>query len=213
MTSKFARLALLGATLVLGACTTSGGLVSSAPSVPLDAVLPSLPVTLQASATATAPSPTPEATATAAPSPSSAEAASTPGTIDPCTLLTQDEASGYIGVKLGPGKIEVVTPDTVCTWAKGTTKLKIFLAPPTDPVAAKAYYEAHKAEIPAGGKITELPTFFDGSLIGSATLPIGTISGIFVLEGNHFFELYCEIPACSDKNLMDGATLIDGRLH
>jgi hypothetical protein len=210
MTSKLARLSLLGATVVLGACTTSGGLASSAPTLPLGAVLPSLPVTLQASATT---SPTPEASATAEPSQSGvAEASATPGPIDPCTLLTQDEASGYIGAKLGPGKLEQVDPDMVCTWAKGTTKLKIFLSPPTDPVAARACYDAHKGEIPAPATIIELPNLYDGSLIAKAALPFGTISGIFVLDGIHFFELYCEVPACSDQNLMDGANLIAGRL-
>jgi hypothetical protein len=214
MTLKPARLLILLVTFTLGACTSSGGSASDAPTLPLDAVLPSLPVTLQASATATTPSPMPEPSVTAEPSPSDvAEGQATPGTIDPCTLLTQDEASGYIGAKLGAGKLEQVTPDMVCTWAKGTTKLKIFLGPPTDPVAAKAYYDAHKSEIPALATTTELPDMFDGSLLARASLPFGTISAIFVLEGNHFFELYCEVPACSDQNLVDGANLIDGRLQ
>jgi hypothetical protein len=213
MASKLARLSLLGATLVLGACTTSGGLASGAPTLPLTAVQPSLAVVLQASATATTPSPSPEASATAEPSPSAvAEASATPGPIDPCTLLTQGEASGYIGATLGPGKLEQVGPDMVCTWAKGTTKLKIFLAPPTDPVAAKAYYEAHKSEIPTGAVISELPNLFDGSLIASGKTPIGTLDGIFVLDKNEFFELYCEFPACDGQKLMDGANVIAGRL-
>ena len=92
-------------------------------------------------------------------------------------LLTQDEASGYIGTKLGPGKLENVTPLMVCTWAKGTTKLKIFLAPPTDPVAAKAYYEANKSRVPEGGVISELPNFFDGALIASGKTPSGHSTG------------------------------------
>jgi hypothetical protein len=212
MTSKLARLALLGMTFVLGACTTTGGVASSAPTLPLDAILPSLPVALQASAPATTPSPTPEPSDSAAPSPSGAEAQATPGTINPCTLLTQDEASGYIGAKLGPGKLENVTPLMVCTWAKGATKLKIFLSPPTDPVAAKAYYEANKSEVPEGAVISELPNLFDGALIASGKTPIGTLDGIFVLDKNEFFELYCEFPACDGQKLMDGANLIAGRL-
>ncbi len=213
MTSKLACLSLLGMTLVLGACSTTGGLASSAPTLPLDAVLPSLPVTVQAPPPAPTPSSTPEPTATAEPSSSdAAEASATPGTIDPCTLLTQDEASGYIGAKLGPGKLENVTPLMVCTWAKGTTKLKIFLSPPTDPVAAKAYYEANKSEVPEGAVISELPNLFDGALIASGKTPIGTLDGIFVLDKNEFFELYCEFPACDGQKLMDGANLIAGRL-
>ena len=213
MTSKHARLLILLMTFTLGACTSAGGLASSAPTLPLTAVQPSIPIALQASATPTTPSPTPEPSVTTEPSPSDADAQATPGTIDPCTLLTQNEASGYIGAKLGPGTLETITPDKVCTWAKGTTKLKIFLAPPTDPVAAKAYYDAHKSEIPPGAVITEYPNLYNGSLIAKAALPFGTVSGIFVLDGNHFYELYCEVPACSDQNLMDGAGVIHGRLQ
>jgi hypothetical protein len=213
MTSKLACLSLLGLTLVLGACSTTGGLASTAPTLPLDAVLPSLPVTVQAPPPAPTPSSTPEPTATAEPSSSDVvEASATPGTIDPCTLLTQDEASGYIGANLGPGKLENVTPLMVCTWAKGITKLKIFLSPPTDPVAAKAYYEANKSEVPEGAVISELPNFYDGSLIASGKTPIGTLDGIFVLDKNEFFELYCEFPACDGQKLMDGANVIAGRL-
>ena len=212
MTSKLACLSLLGLTLVLGACSATGG-ASSAPTLPLGAVLPSLPVALKASAPATTPSPSPVPSDSAEPSASDAEAQATPGTINPCTLLTQDEASGYIGAKLGPGTLENVTPLMVCTWAKGGTKLKIFLSPPTDPVAAKAYYEANKSEVPEGAVISELPNFYDGSLIASGKTPIGTLDGIFVLDGIHFFELYCEFPACDGQKLMDGANLIAGRLQ
>ena len=127
-------------------------------------------------------------------------------------MLTQAEASQLIGATLGPGKRQVADPDTICTWAKGTTEVKVFLTAPTTPEAAKAYYEAHKSEIPAGGQITELPTFFDGSLIAKAALPLGTIGGIFVIDGSNFFELYCGMPACSDDALKGGAQLIAGRL-
>ena len=213
MNSKLARLALLGMTFTLGACSTTGGTGTSAPTLPLGAVLPSLGVPILASAPAATPSPTPEPSATPEPSSSDeADASATPGPINPCTLLTQDEASGYIGTKLGAGKLENVTPLMVCTWAKGATKLKIFLAPPTDPVAAKAYYEANKSRVPEGGVISELPNFFDGALIASGKTPIGTLDGIFVLDKNEFFELYCEFPACDGQKLMDGANLIAGRL-
>ncbi len=213
MTSKHARLLILVMTVTLGACSTSGGVGTSAPTLPLNAVLPSLGLPIQASAPETTPSPTPEPTATAEPSSSEvAEASATPGPINPCTLLSQDEASGYIGVKLGEGKLSQAGPEMVCTWVKGTSKVKIFLPPPTDPAAAKAYYEAHKSEVPEGAVISELPNLFDGSLIASGKTPIGTLDGIFVLDGIHFFELYCEFPACDGQKLMDGANLIAGRI-
>jgi hypothetical protein len=162
---------------------------------------------VQAPPVATAASPTPEASASVEPSaePSPAGTAS-----DPCTLLTSAEASDLIGVTLGAGKLQTVGPDMVCTWAKGLTEVKVFTSPPTDVAAAKDYYESHKAEIPAGAQITELPTFYDGSVIGRASTP--NISGIFVLDGTHFFEVYCGFPSCSDDKLQSGATLVAGRL-
>ena len=61
-------------------------------------------------------------------------------------------------------------------------------------------------------KLTELPDFFDGSVIAKGPTPAGTIGGIFVIDGSNFFELYCGLPACSDDALKGGAQLIAGRL-
>jgi hypothetical protein len=212
MTSRHGRLSILVLTLTLGGCTSSGGAPSSDATQPPVAIQPA-PVVLQP--TAVVASPTPTSMPTASPAPSSGDEAGgepTAGPINPCSLLTSAEASHLIGVTLGPGKHQIVNPDSICTYAKGTTEVKIFLTPPTTPEAAKAYYEAHKSEIPAGAHITELPSFFDGSLIAKGSLPSGTIGGIFVIDGTNFFELYCGMPACSDDALKGGAQLIAGRL-
>ena len=109
---------------------------------------------------------------------------------------------------VGAGTSQPVGPDTVCTYAKGLAEVKVFLAPPTDPATARAYYDAHKTEIPAGAQITELPDLYDGSLIARGP----NLDGIFVLDRNEFFELYCANPACADGALKTGADLIAGRL-
>ncbi len=215
MTSRQAPLRFLVVTfaLVLGACSASGGGASSAPSQVLAVPKSSALANLQPTAVVDSPTPVPTESPTApASQEADAQASATPGPIDPCTLLTSSEASGFIGATLGAGKRQDVGPDSVCTWSKGATKLKVFLDPSTDPVAAKAYYDSHKSEIPKGAQITELPDLFDGSLIGKGATPLGTIGGIFVLDGGHFFELYCEFPTCSDDSLKSGATLIAGRL-
>jgi hypothetical protein len=207
MTSKPARLSIAAMTFVLAACTSAAS--------PIPPGGTTQPVALQASTASASTAPSPSAQPTASPTTSSGGAASaqpTPEAIDPCTLLTQAEASHLIGVSLGAGKQQAVGPDKVCTFAKGTSELKIFLSPPTDPAGAKAYYESHKSEIPPEAHITELPTFFDGSVIARATLPLGSISGIFVLDGIRFFELYCGLPACPDAALKGGSELIEGRL-
>ena len=207
MTSKPARFSIVAMTLVLAACT------SAASPTPPGGATP--PAALQATSAVASPAPSPSAEPTSSPTASSVAVASaqpTPEAIDPCKLLTQAEASHLIGVSLGAGKQQAVGPDKVCTYAKGTTEVKIFLSPPTDPAGAKAYYESHKSEIPPEAHITELPTFFDGAVIARAALPLGSISGIFVLDGIRFFELYCGFPDCNDAALKGGSELIEGRL-
>jgi hypothetical protein len=206
MTSKPARFSIVAVTLVLAACTSAASATPPAGATQ--------PVTLEATSAASQ-APSSSAEPSASPTTSSGGAASpqpTPEAIDPCTLLTQAEASHLIGVSLGAGKQQAVGPDKVCTFAKGTTEVKIFLSPPTDTAGAKAYYESHKSEIPPEAHLTELPTFFDGSVIARASLPVGSISGIFVLDGIRFFELYCGLPACPDAALKGGSELIEGRL-
>ena len=104
MTSRYALVTLLAAAaLTLTACSSTGVGASSAPTQPLGAAQPPV-VNLQPSAvTAT---PTPEPTASPSPIPSDATAAGSAapaGAIDPCTLLTTDEASTLMGMKLGAG--------------------------------------------------------------------------------------------------------------
>ena len=101
MTSKYARLATLVVTLTLAACTTSAGAPSG------EATQPSAPAVLQPTAVVASPNPTPAATASpTASSDAVAEgsptAEPTAGPTDPCSLLTQAEASHLIGVAL-PG--------------------------------------------------------------------------------------------------------------
>ena len=213
MTSKYAHASVLVVTLIVGGCTAAGGGATSAPTQQPVATRAAPPASLQASASTAVASATPEPTASPSASPGGvAGGGPSAGPTDPCSLLTTAEASHIVDVQLGAGKRQVADPDTICTWAKGTSEVKVFLTAPTTPAAAKAYYEAHKSEIPAGAHITELPTFFDGSVIAKGSTPVGTIGGIFVIDGSNFFELYCGLPACSDNALKGGAQLIAGRL-
>lgn len=215
MNSKHARLAMIVVPLILGACTSSGGAATDQPSQPPASTAAQAPAPISVQAPPSAePSATPDASASPQASPdASAGSQPTVGPQDPCSVLTSAEASHLDGVTLGAGKHTVATPDSICTWAKGSTEVKVFLTPPTTPDAAKAYYEAHKGEIPTGAHITELPTFMDGAVIGRGTLPTGTISGIYVIDGTHFFEVYCGFPGCTDAALQEGAQLVAGRLQ
>src|SRR5689334_11814526 len=129
------------AALALAACTTSGA--STAPSQAV------------AVATLTATS-VPETTASPAAASPAATAGGpggspTPGPIDPCSLLTADEASTAVGAKLGAGVSAQLGSGRVCTWKAGTTEVKIILPPPAaDAATAQAYWDAAQVDVPEG---------------------------------------------------------------
>jgi hypothetical protein len=202
MSSKYARLSIVTLALVLGGCTGSGA-ATQAPS-------PVAAGTLRATLAPTASPTTEPVTSPSASSGGVTGGQLTPSPIDPCSLMTAAEASQLDGVTLGAGTSTVVGSLRVCTFAAGTTEVKIFLAALTDPAAAQAYYDTEKAQVPAEFQVTDLPGFFDRAAIGRTSAV--SISGIFVLDGSNFFELYCGLPACSDDALKSGATLIGGRL-
>ena len=120
----------------------------------------------------------PEASASPAASPSSEPIASsgggssaqpTPGSIDPCSLLTADEASTAIGKKLSAGVSAQLDPDRVCTFKNGTTEVKVILAPPApDAKTAQDDWDQARSEIPAGVPVTDL-SYFDRSAYGSGS--------------------------------------------
>jgi hypothetical protein len=195
------------AAVALGACTTAG----SAPSAPT--------ATRVAVATLTATA-VPQASPSPAASPSSEPIASsggggaqpTPGSIDPCSLLTADEASTAIGKKLSAGVSTQVDPERVCTFKNGTTEVKVILAPPApDAKTAQAYWDQARSEVPAGVPVKDL-TYFDRSAYGSGSAGGLSLSALFVIDGTIFFDFYCGFPACSETASVAAAQLIAGRL-
>ena len=214
MTRITARLALVSLAALLGACSSSSA-GASASAAPIAAS------SLTASTTTATPAATPPATPTASPSTGGGGPQPTPGSIDPCTLLTSAEASQLIGTKLPAGISEVVAPARVCTFRAGTREVRLFLWPPAPDVdTAKAYYDAARAE--ALSKLpTEFPgvqihqadlTLFDRSAYVSGSGSIGSVSAIYVVDGKQAFEIFCALAACSQNALQGGATLVAGRL-
>lgn len=203
MTSKIARLSVLALTLVVGACTSAAA--TSAPTQP--------PAALQA--TAVVPTPTPSPTVPPA-SPASSGAVAggqpTPGSIDPCTLLTQTEASNMMGKALGAGVSTTVDPDRDCTFKSGLTEVKLILAPAApDATTAQHYWDLGRNDVPAGVSFTEL-TSFDRSAYGSGSAGGISFSALFVISGKYFFDLVCAYPGCSQGASIGGAQHIVGRL-
>jgi hypothetical protein len=210
MTPRYGRLSLLVIALTLGACTSSGGAATSEPTQPPAAKAPV--VNLQPSVLTATPTPEPSASPSASPSDGGVAAGQpTPGPIDPCTLLTTDEASTLIGTKLGDGVSTTVDPLRVCTFKKGTTEVKLFLGGPTDTAAADAYWDSERAQVPADIPLTDL-TLFDRSAFGSGSAGGLSIGALFAIDGNYFFDLYCGLPACTKDASITAAQLIAGRL-
>jgi len=196
VSSKHARVSILSLALILGACTTGGGATSAPPVAVATLAATSVPV----------------GSATAAPPEPSGGPQPTPGAIDPCTLLTAGEASTLMGKTLSAGVSQALDPARACTFKSGTTEVKVILAPPAPDVAtATSYWDAERAQVPAGVTVTDL-TVFDRSAYSNGT-PAGVpVSALFVIKGTYFFDLYCGFPACTQDASVTAAQLIVGRL-
>ncbi len=189
------------ASIAAGACTTAAG--SAAPTQPAIASLSATSV--------------PEGSATPVASPAASASAlgggqPTPGPLDPCSLLTADEASTAVGAKLGAGVSTILDPDRVCTWKSGTTEVKLILAPPApDAATAQAYWDAERADVPSEIQITDVAGF-DRAAYGTAGIQGYSVSALFVIKGTTFFDFYCGLKACTQAASVTAANLIVGRL-
>jgi len=205
MSSKYQPFSIvaiaMAVALVLGACTGGGTTGSASPTTNVGA---------GSSSASLAPTPPP----TASP-PASAElpgGSATPGNVDPCSLLTTEEASTLMGMTLSAGVSTILDPGRVCTFKSGHSEVRLLLAPQApDAATAQAYWDAERAQVPAEITITDL-TMFDRAAYGSASIGGQSLSALFVISGTFFFDLYCGFPACSQDASVTAAQLIVGRL-
>jgi hypothetical protein len=204
-------LALLTAlTVALAACSTSTA-ASTAPTA-----APASPISVASLAASAVPidSPSTAASASAEPPPSEIAAgpSASPTSIDPCSLLTQDEASGAVGAKLGAGVSSRVDQERVCTFKTGTTEVKVIVAPPApDAATAAAYWDAERGQVPAGVNIHDVAGF-DRAAYGSGAQGGFSVSALFVIKGTTFFDFYCGLKACTEANSVSAAQQIVSRL-
>ena len=92
------------------------------------------------------------------------------------------------------------------------TRQQVILAPPApDAATAQAYWDAARADVPAGIKIKDLSDF-DRSAYGNGSTAGVSVSALFVIQGTTFFDFYCGFPACSETASVAAAKLIVGRL-
>jgi hypothetical protein len=197
--------------IALGACTSSAAAPSAATSTAAPVASQIAVATLTASAVPEA-SPSPTSPPSSADAGGGGGASATPNAIDPCDLLTVDEASGTIGKKLGAGVSTKLDKSRVCTFKSGLTELKVILAPPApDAATAQAYWDAAKAEVPADIPIKTLNEF-DRSAYGSGSAGGVSLSALFVIHGIEFFDLYCGFPSCPEAASVAAAKQIVSRL-
>jgi hypothetical protein len=201
MNTRPTALAILGTALLVGACSTPAANTATNPP-------PVATATATQLALATA---APTDAATAAPGPTLAGNAGPPPDVDPCTLLTDNEADALKG-KLGTGVSGTAGPDRTCTWKSGLSEVKLLLAPEAPSAAvAQSYWDAAKTQIPSGIPIADVPGF-DRAAYGSGSSQGIAVSALFVIHGTWFFDLFCGFPECSVKNSVDAANLVVGRL-
>jgi Protein of unknown function (DUF3558) len=199
---------IVGALLVLGACTASSS----------GSVAPIVPASLGATiATSTTPGPSPTASASSG----GGDAIDTPEVtnIDPCTLLTDAQASTLASVTLSPGKRGTGGGSNICSWAAAVQGVTITLIQPGDIVTAQVAYAAAlqadaKAASKSGGTLTKLPTFDDGGYIFRSAANGRSISAIGVLDGAYFVIVEANVPGGGpdDNALKFAATLAVGAL-
>jgi hypothetical protein len=198
---SFAALGAL-APLMLAACA-AGSAVTPAPTSSAVASPSAAP-----SSVAVAPSavPTPSATTSPSPEPPSAPASGSPlatavpTSIDPCQLITADDAGALASAKFGPGKEEKLAGNSrMCTYGGNTANVfEVIVAIAPDEATAKkaeasaeADAKANAGRLQGGLTITKLPNFdmgADAVILALKPNALGIAGrGIYVLRGTTFF--------------------------
>ena len=197
---RIVGLSVIALALLLGGCASSGGTPTATPSN-----------VVVASPTAVIP---PVANATVPLASASPGASASPPPIDPCTLLTSDEASTLIGKTLGAGVSTTVGPDRVCTFkaSSGLTEVKLFLSPQApDAASAQAYWDFARSQTPFEIPINDFQ-LFDRAAYGSGSSAGVSVSALLAVKGQYGFDLFCGFPLCSQDASVTAAALVGGRL-
>jgi hypothetical protein len=144
--------------------------------------------------------PAPEASGTSSEAPEASLPTAIPTAIDPCQLITADEASTLVGVKFGAGK-EATDKNNLktCTYGTATNIFTVEVEVAPDEATAQAAEAQAKAELDAKAgqagdgslKVTPLPSFADNTdaaiLEGSVSKPIAVDArALLLLRGVDF---------------------------
>ena len=177
-------LLVIASALALAACSSS--------STPAPSLGGNIPLPPPASASPSAP----PSTAASSESPAPSEPTAVPIALDPCSLVTSDEASKFTGATYGAGK-ETETPGHLkqCIYGSQTPdvfEVDVLQAPDVATAQAAAAAAEAEAKAKAGTKVT----IADISGIGDKAVwahggngnPLG-VAGMYVLTGPIFYAI------------------------
>jgi hypothetical protein len=201
--------ALVLAALVVGACGSSTATATSALTPASTPALTNSPALV----------------GTPLPSSEPSLATGVPTTLDPCQLVTSDEASQLAGASYGAG-VESTTSGggKICTYGGNTLNVfEVIVGQAPDVATAQAGKAEAEAAIQqqagSAAVFTELPNFADGAayIVGSFTVSGQTYNGsaIYALKGTIFFgfsDVARNQPTPTLEALQAQATTILGRL-
>ncbi len=184
----------LGALVILsafaiGACSAS----TTSPGPSLAIASPSADASTPLSES---PSAAPEDSATAEAS-ETPQSTAVPTDIDPCQLVTADEASALAGTTLAAGTVSTENNTRICSYGAEGTVLQVLVAVTPDAAAAKAQEPAFKAQLEQGAaeagiaspelqELTDFEPGVDAAVISGHVTANGTkVSGIalYALKG------------------------------
>jgi hypothetical protein len=196
---------------VVAACSSSGSGASGAGQ--------------SVSAATTAPSAEASSGASGPAMPSEPNATGVPTTLDPCQLVTAQEASQLAGVTFGAGKEDTTQGyGKICTYGSATgNDFNVIVGQAPDVATAQAAEAEAEAQIkeqaPVGVTTTQISGLGDAAVFLSISESVGgqTINGsaIYVLKGTVFFglaDLAFGKPAPSQAALTTQAQLVLSRV-
>jgi len=213
---------LLGGLAVIacgGGTTATGSPAPTSSPAPTASPTSSSTIAVQTLTPSAATSPTPSASATSSTSPTplggGPSGSSSPLALDPCSLLTNDQASAVNGVSYGAGVSHVMgTSGVECVWQSSSPPASVTVQVAQFPSVSEAQiaFAEQRAE-QNGFQIEKLTGFADEAVIARAAGGGLSTGGIYVREGATFFDLvYLNGTVPSDDNLKGYAQIILGNL-
>jgi hypothetical protein len=193
------------------AATPPTPMVSAPASNPVVTVPTPLPTLTTAPTPTLAPPPTPSPTASPSVGPGGS---ATPTAIDPCTLLTTDEASAVNGVNYPAGTSHALENGAVeCVWQTSSPPASVTVQLAILPTATEAQIAYTMAVAATKVQVETLSGFADDAAIARVSTHGLSTGGIYVHDGVTFFDVvYVEGTVPTDDQLKYAATLVLGSL-